>query len=98
VPTKLFGLVTPEEEMLDLTRRSDNWIRRDLEEKTLMELQQHKLRKVYSTESPEHKALSALYRYPFQKLFKETWSMIGNLTQFHFKMWRVVNVERKWYV
>ena len=35
LPTKIFGLVTPEAQMRELTRRSDNWIRRDLEEKTL---------------------------------------------------------------
>ena len=32
-PTKLTGVVTPEEQMLELTRRSDHWVRRDLEEK-----------------------------------------------------------------
>ena len=36
VPTKLFGLVALEQQLLELTRRSDNWIRRDLEEKTLI--------------------------------------------------------------
>jgi hypothetical protein len=73
VPTKLFGLVTPERQMLELTRRADNWIRRDLEEKTLMELHQQLQCAQLIAESPEHKAIMSLYRHPFKKMFMSAW-------------------------
>ena len=71
--TKLTGLVTPEEQMLELTRRSDHWVRRDLEDKAKLELEQHRLGSTMIEGSPEHKALMCLYHHPREKHFLVDW-------------------------
>ena len=64
--TKIIGIVLPEHQMLALLKRSDNWICRDLEERTKNELEQHGLTADHPPGSPVHDALMALYHKPFK--------------------------------
>ena len=77
-PTKLTGLVTPEDQMLELTRRSDHWVRRDIEERSKLELEQHRVGQTMVQDSPEHKALMCLYRYPRERHFVADFNRISD--------------------
>jgi hypothetical protein len=73
VPTKLMGIVSPEQQMYELVKRSDDWIRRDLMEDGELEFEQERLGAAMDKSDPQFKALHALTRYSYNNLFLQRW-------------------------
>ena len=73
VPTKLMGILSPEDQLLELVRRSDNWIRRDLTEGSKLEFEQARLSRVLEHGSPEYLAMKSLTRHAFKNMFHQSW-------------------------
>ena len=69
LPTKLMGIVSPEEQFYEFSRRGDEWVRRDLEAESKLELFQFRSMRTLHQDSIESKALFALYRYPYEEFF-----------------------------
>ena len=68
-PTKIMGIVSPEQQLLEMLRWSDDWIQRDLTE--IPELELFQIRKSHKLHDgcPEHKAIMALIMYYFPDFF-----------------------------
>ena len=64
------GIVTPEQQMIKVSRRLDDWIQHDLEAVTKLEFEQHCLSKNMQPGSIEHKDLFYIYHYPHKMFFK----------------------------
>lgn len=76
VPTKIMGIVPPEEQLFEMVKRSDDWIRRDLEEDAELQLEQARLSKNMASGSAEFKALHALTRYWYNEYFVASWNRV----------------------
>ena len=72
------GLVTPEQQMLKMARRSNDWIRRDFPELSKWDLEQHRRAKEMVVASMVYKTLFSLYRHPFTTLFLKHKKHIGS--------------------
>ena len=59
-PTKLMGIVSPEEQLYEMLRRLDDWVMRVLDEVAELELDQLMQSRTMHEGSPEHKALICL--------------------------------------
>jgi len=59
-PTKLMGIMSPEEHLLQLIKRNDEWIRRDKTEHGELEFQRAHLGSRMAEDSIEHQALHTL--------------------------------------
>ena len=63
LPTKLMGIVSPEEQLFEMVRCSDDWVRRDLTKNAELELYQEVTSRKLTPGSPRFKALFALTRH-----------------------------------
>ncbi len=70
------GIVPPENQLLEMVKRTDEWTRRDYQLASELELDQARLSRGLSESCMEYKALFALYGYAFNKYFKKSHNRI----------------------
>jgi hypothetical protein len=76
IPTKIMGLISPEQQFHELLKRSDDWIRRDKQDEGELEFEQARLALKLDETSPKYKALFALTIYYYREFFLKNWSRI----------------------